>query len=302
MNFCAEKLRAPVLAFEDASAYFYLYLRAAGYNKLSDVKQVVVDEAQDYDPLHYEILGLLFPNAKYTVLGDVNQSIEKQADVSLYDEVERILHKKRTTKVFLTKSFRCSYEINAFSAHILGQELEIESFDRHESAPLVVRKESTRQLDDAVVQEIQRCMTSGLESAAVVCKNMRQARKLYEGIGQRLGARLLDETADAVMSGIVIAPVYMVKGLEFDAVVVYEAGAQSYSSEDDRKLLYVACTRALHRLSVFYTGDPSPFLPKSVFVVGIHAMDSDDWYGPLCYWHAFSRECLRIRKRESAAK
>lgn len=55
-------------------------------------------------------------------------------------------------------------------------------------------------------------------------------------------------------------PVYLAKGLEFDAVLV--AGAdEAYRTEQDRRLLYIACTRALHRLDL-YTWQPwSPLLP-----------------------------------------
>ncbi|MDI9462481.1 MAG: ATP-binding domain-containing protein [Bacillota bacterium] len=57
-----------------------------------------------------------------------------------------------------------------------------------------------------------------------------------------------------------IMPVYMAKGLEFDAVLVYEANDVNYRNAEDKKLLYVACTRALHRLSLYYTGRISKFL------------------------------------------
>ena len=52
-----------------------------------------------------------------------------------------------------------------------------------------------------------------------------------------------------------VLPVEYTKGLEFDAVVLYDPTENAYPSEDRYvKLLYVAATRALHELSVIYTG------------------------------------------------
>lgn len=52
------------------------------YSDYRNIRQVIIDEAQDYYPLQYEIFHLLFPYAKYTVLGDVNQTLKKQEDIS----------------------------------------------------------------------------------------------------------------------------------------------------------------------------------------------------------------------------
>ncbi|MNW54608.1 Helicase IV [compost metagenome] len=42
-------------------------------------------------------------------------------------------------------------------------------------------------------------------------------------------------------------PVYLSKGLEFDAVIVTDVDQEHYGPKD-AKLLYVGCTRALHEL------------------------------------------------------
>lgn len=53
----------------------------------------------------------------------------------------------------------------------------------------------------------------------------------------------------------------MAKGLEFDEVLVPGANRDRYNKEHDRNVLYVAFTRAMHRLTVTYSGEPSQFLP-----------------------------------------
>ncbi|HEY8513794.1 MAG TPA: ATP-binding domain-containing protein, partial [Cyclobacteriaceae bacterium] len=60
--------------------------------------------------------------------------------------------------------------------------------------------------------------------------------------------------------GVVITTVPLAKGLEFDEVIVPFASADNYGTEGDRRLLYIACTRAMHRLTVTHTGKRSPWL------------------------------------------
>lgn len=58
-------------------------------------------------------------------------------------------------------------------------------------------------------------------------------------------------------------PVYLAKGLEFDVVIVHDAGQAFYHRQSERKILYTACTRALHELYVCYTGELSPLIVAS---------------------------------------
>lgn len=102
------------------SPLLYLKLKIEGCNLFSDIKQVVIDEAQDYCLMQYEVFKLLFKGAKYTVLGDIHQPIEREADSSLYDDISEILKKPKTIKLFLNKGYRSSYEISAFTQRLLG--------------------------------------------------------------------------------------------------------------------------------------------------------------------------------------
>lgn len=104
------------LHYLDAMPLLYLHLRLFGSEGLQDIRQVVVDEAQDYYPLHFYILKNLFPTARYTVMGDYNQTIEKRESEQFYRDTARILNKKSSALITLNKGFRSSYEINEFPA------------------------------------------------------------------------------------------------------------------------------------------------------------------------------------------
>ncbi len=255
-------LQKPSLSYEDGMVLLCLKLKISGCSLYKDIKQVVVDEAQDYYPLQYEILKKSYSDAKYTIMGDINQSIEKKTDLSIYDDIKAILNRKRCSTVFMKKSFRCSYEINSFSSYFSDKYIDIESFDRHESTPKVLGLTNYIQMEAAIIEEVQEYKNGNYESIAIICKSMHDSEKLFESIGGRLGAALINSNSFDTMTGVVILPVYMAKGLEFDAVIIYQTNNDSYNNEDDKKLLYIACTRALHRLTLFYTGEVSRLIPN----------------------------------------
>lgn len=248
------------VSYEDIAPLLFLKLKIEGRNAFSEIKQVVIDEAQDYYPMHYEVFKMLFNKASYTVLGDINQAIEKDTEISLYDDIIQILNKNKALKLFLTKSYRSSYEINQFSKKILGTVQDFSPFERHEAKPQIVFMDSPASLDKAIVHDIDEYLSQGYESIAVICKTQQDAAKTYRRLNKFAKVHLVTAEDIAFDKGVLIISAYMAKGLEFDVVLVYGASAENYSSEYDRKLLYVACTRALHRLALYHTGELSGFL------------------------------------------
>lgn len=250
------------IPYSDGIALMYLKIKAEGCDLFSGIKQVVVDEAQDYYPIHYYILKHLYRYARFTIVGDVNQSIEKNSDISLYDEIISIFNFEKSNKVFLNKSYRSSYEISNFSTKLLDVGSQTEFFKRNEEEPIIYKATSTN-LQDEIVKAIEKYKSQGFSSIAVICKNRKEATDLYFKLSNKIKLKLIDYLDyESVLEGILILPVYLAKGLEFDAVIVYEANNKNYNTKYDKKLLYIACTRALHRLSLFYTGKLTKFLNR----------------------------------------
>lgn len=256
-----ETLDTGNLNYEDCAPLLYLMLRIEGSSWFSEIRQVVIDEAQDYYPLQYEIFKILFKEAKYTLLGDVNQTIEKAADTTHYDDVTEILSKEKNIKLFMHTGYRSSYEINTFTSKLLGNQSPSISFERHEKEPIVEKKENLDLLDQAVIHDINSFSQQGYGSLAIICKTQREAVKIDERLKDHIKIKLIKPQSGIIEKGIMVIPSYLAKGLEFDAVIIYDANKEKYSSTLDRKLLYIACTRALHRLSIYYCGEKSPFLP-----------------------------------------
>jgi DNA helicase-2/ATP-dependent DNA helicase PcrA len=249
--------------YEDCAPLLYIKLRLEGSKNFSDIRQVVIDEAQDYYPLQYQVFKLLFNDPRYTVLGDFNQSLEKQGDKSIYDDIQKILHKRRSVKLFLNKSYRSSVEINSFTQKILNNSQGFVSFDRHETEPIVIFKDSQESLDLAIVQDIDYYKRCGYESIAVICKTQQESEDIQERLRNLSNIKLLNIDDIEFQKGTLVIPTYMAKGLEFDVVLVYNVSKDNYTTEFDRRLLYIACTRALHKLAIYYTGEKSQWVPAS---------------------------------------
>jgi len=259
-NFTCENLDQDYLHYEDALGLAFLHLNINECADYKGIKQVVIDEAQDYYPIHFEILNLLFSKSRYTVLGDINQTIEKKEYLSLYDQFSRILSKKKSTLITMDKSFRCTTEILVYSTKFLDQDLKINNFNRKGNAPVIYTAHSLSALDDTIISEIISCREKDYQSIGLICKTEKDAFSLYKRLKGKLDIQLITRDCKVDLNGIFIIPVYMSKGLEFDAVLICDVDNDHYNSEDDKKLLYIACTRALHRLNLFYTGDISPLL------------------------------------------
>ena len=258
--FTKEKLNHHLLSYDDAIILAFLNLKINGTNEYRNIKQVVIDEAQDYYPLHYEIFHLLFPNSKFTILGDINQTLEKREDLSLYEQIGKILKKKKSSLVTMDKSFRCTNEILNYSLKFIETELEIKSFNRNGDAPEISAAANRSDLIKMIAAEVKRCLENGYQSIGLICKTEKNANFLFELLKDSIDVRQIRDESTADLQGVFLIPVYLSKGLEFDAVLICDADAVNYNSEDDKKLLYIACTRALHRLNLFCQGEESPLL------------------------------------------
>ena len=259
-KYTKENLEADSLYYDDAIAIAYLYLKIYGTNKYKNIKQVVIDEAQDYYPLQYEIFNFLFSNAKFTILGDMKQTLAKKEDISFYEQIQKILNKKKSSLIMLDKSFRCTNEILNFSLKFIEKSSQIKSFNRNGDSPKVYIADNSEIFIDEIVKEIKLCQEKGFQSICLICKTEKNSTYLFNKIKHKLDIQLIKNGSVSDLQGVFILPVYMSKGLEFDTVLICDADSQNYHDEDDKNLLYVACTRALHKLSLFCENEVSPLI------------------------------------------
>ncbi|NOU75986.1 AAA family ATPase [Paenibacillus sp. LMG 31458] len=270
-TFTADALAGGMLHYEDATPLVYLKGLVEGQLRVGTIRYCLVDEAQDYSPFHYAYLKKLFPRARFTLLGDWNQGIFTHANASSstdgegqtseYSSISELMKEDETETIRLVKSYRSTREIVDFASRVLPGGEPIEPFSRSGEAPRVLRAADETELSRLVAEAAKARRDGGASSVAIICKTERETRSAHDSLKPLLPglARITKETLH-YEAGVMILPAYLAKGLEFDAVILYDAGAAVYAEAKERKLFYTACTRALHHLDVFYLGELTPFL------------------------------------------
>lgn len=245
------------IPFEDVSGYLYMKDRIQGSAVQNNIKYLVVDEAQDYTIMQYKILSHLFKNAKTTILGDINQNITPFSNYQNYDGIINILQQNKKGSShdmnYLTKTYRSTYEINMFAKHIIGDTNMYNQIDRHGDEVSIIK--------DLEEENRSKVFTDALElkkyynTIAIITKTQREANKLKEMLSGNKKSNNFKVVSgkDKVFSSdkIMIIPSYLAKGLEFDVALVYNASQENYPKEH-MKLLYVVCTRAMHKLNIYF--------------------------------------------------
>ncbi len=256
----AERLEKGEIPWEDATPLLYFKELIEGVSAFNNIRHVIIDESQDYSPFQYEYLRRMFPRSRMTLLGDLNQAIYAHTNLESYDPVRDIFGGENTGTIRLTKSYRSTEQIVEFTRAMLPDGEMIEAFSRSGDKPKVLRAASGDRLPEGVARHIREMRANGFKSIAVICKTADESRKAYESLKHLGGVYLITKDTYSFVTGTLVIPAYLAKGLEFDGVIIYDAGKLQYGRERERKLFYTACTRALHDLRIFYTGELTPFV------------------------------------------
>lgn len=248
--------KTKMLEFSDVFPLVYLKIHVEGTAGFDEVKHVLVDEMQDYTPVQYAVLSRLF-TCKKTILGDCNQSVNPYSSSSI-TEIKKIFPEADTVE--LLKSYRSTMEIIRFAQQI-NRNSRIIPIERHGPCP-EIKKANGRSDEIAQIKKIiAKFQESENRTLGIVCKTQSQAENLYQEIrNSSKGVYLLNFNSDQFHEGIIVTSSHLAKGLEFDQVIVPFADAENYKTDMDRSLLYIACTRAMHTLTLTYSGEASPFL------------------------------------------
>ena len=241
--------------WSDVYAFLYFKMKLEGINPNRKVKHLVIDEMQDYSIVQYKVLSSLYPCRK-TILGDINQSVNPFSSSNL-ETIERVF--PRAISMTMLKSYRSTYEITQFTKRI-SQNVEIEALERHGEEPRIIPCKNKETELDAIKERINEFESGEYNSLGIICKTQKQADALNESLHNLYQINLLNVASVAFGSGIVITTAHLAKGLEFDQVIVPFCTDKNYQTEPDRQMLYVACTRTMHKLSLTHTGQASNFI------------------------------------------
>lgn len=246
-----------ILEYQDVTPFMFLKSKIIGISANKNIKYVMIDEAQDYSLTQYKIISMLFKHANISLLGDINQSISPFNSIKNYDNIVSILKTQKQGAISdyreLTKTYRCTYEINNFAKKILPETVKYSQIERH-GDDVIINQQNKFDVSEIINRAVE--LKKSYNTVAIICKNISETllykEKVQEHENPNLFRMVTKNDNIFVSDKIMIIPSYLSKGLEFDAVLVSNASSDNYTDKE-RKLFYVVSTRALHKLEIYYT-------------------------------------------------
>lgn len=244
----------------DLAALAYLYKRVRETEEISEAHHVVIDEAQDFGMMAYAALQFCMHGCTYTVMGDVSQNIRFGCGLNDWEELKTLLLTDEMDSFnVLKKSYRNTVEISEFAMKILYHGrfsvYPAQPILRH-GEPVEVRQAAQGTLAREAAKVCRNWQKKGFDTIAVICRDQKQAGQAAAELENYVTIKDSDPERMDFGNGIMVLPVEYTKGLEFDAVLLYDPNRESYPVDDGHaKLLYVAATRALHELCVLHLGN-----------------------------------------------
>ena len=238
-----------ILEYADLAPLAYLHIALNGNNVQSYVKHLLIDEMQDYSPIQYKVIQKLYPCRK-TILGDTSQSVNPYGS-STADMIQKAFATGEIMK--LCKSYRSTFEITSFAQKIQPNN-ELEPIMRHGEHPKILPFKNTEEEIQGIADLVNSFRNSHYTSLGIICKTESQAKKLVQKLQIYANdISLLSNQSSAYVRGIIITSAHMAKGLEFDEVIIPQTDDKNYHSNIDKSMLYVAATRAMHKLTLTYS-------------------------------------------------
>ena len=239
-------LKRDILAYEDSLILAYLKGCLEGFLYEANIKQVVIDEAQDYNRLQYIIITNIFKKADFTILGDINQNINPYYHYNSLEDLSD-LFRGDSRYLELLKTYRSSPEIIDYTNKILHLN-HVNAIRRSTNKPVIIRK-GVEDIKSRLLEDIN-YLSNNYQSLAIITKDIKEAEDIYNMIKDDVDISLVDASTRGFKKTSIIIPAYVSKGLEFDSVIIYNNRDNSYK-KNERNLLYVACTRCQHELIIY---------------------------------------------------
>ncbi len=254
----------------DLAALAYLYKRIKETDGVREASHVIIDEAQDFGMMAYGALHYCLRDCTYTIMGDVSQNIHYGYGLNDWEDLRKLI----LTGTFdsfglLKKSYRNTVEISNFATEILRHGnfsiYPVEPIVRHGNEVLIEQSKDMPGMIAKSAELMKSWQKEGHETIAVICRDEGEATKVSKELGKQI--TLADSNLETAEfgSGVIVLPVEYTKGLEFDAVLLFNPSKENYPAEDQYvKLLYVAATRALHELAIVHSGNLTELIAKPV--------------------------------------
>ncbi len=249
---------------EDIAPIAYMAMRIMELPRF-DMRHIVIDEAQDFNALEVQLLMRMMPSATFTIVGDVMQGIHAWRGITDWNMLSEGVFHSNCVMHRLVISYRNTVEIMETALNVARHrptpgQTEAQPVIRHGEDPKYAHFASDKEQTEVLLDTIRKWQSEGMRVIAVIERRHDRVKVLCKSLNA-VGAQILDTDASEYSGGVYVSPAAYVKGLEFDGVIIADAGESVYPDADlDARLLYVCLTRPLHKLLIMYSGNLTPLL------------------------------------------
>ncbi|TPR23507.1 ATP-dependent DNA helicase [Apilactobacillus micheneri] len=249
---------------DDAAPILYLRDLLMGGGQNQKMQYLFVDEMQDYSIAQLVYIKHAFPKTKINLIGDSEQALFKEVESpeTLLNKLNKAFATKKSRLITLNRSYRSTYQITNFAKALLPNGDKIEPFNRQGPSPeIIIRHSEQAGINSLIKKANKELETEG--TVAVITKNLVEAKAVYQHITTKINSTLLADTDRSLPKGVVVMPIYLAKGLEFDSVIAWNISAENYNSKKLIGTLYTIATRSMHHLSLISIGNVSPIIKNA---------------------------------------
>ncbi|MDO4535879.1 MAG: AAA family ATPase [Clostridium perfringens] len=236
-----------ILTINDLAPILYLMIKLEGKKAKQSYKHVIIDEAQDYSPIQFKVIKELTGSKYFTIVGDINQRINKASEIPAMMDLENTLNLENIEIFNLNRSYRSTFEIIEYANRFL-KETSITPLVRSGEAVEVINTKDKDLFTNGIINSINEYSKEELESIAIITKDQNQLEEVYNLIKDKIHVVKFNREDIIYKGGTVIIPSYLAKGLEFDGVIMAQVSKDSKENKEEDLIKYIMATRALHRL------------------------------------------------------
>ena len=252
-----KNIKSKKVEYEDLAPLFYIQNRFWGNINNLKLEHIVIDEAQDLGEFQfYNFKEIVKPNMSMTILGDISQGIYSYKGINNWNKLNQIVFDNKASIEYLKESYRTSMEIMNEANTIINKTVDNENIilaqpiERHGDKVEHWKIDSEDSKISKIYEIIKTHLEAGHINIAVITKDFDESIELHKKLtNYEVDIKLISENLDKYTGGTIIIPSYLSKGLEFDSVIISDSNKYSENILDT-KLLYVACTRAMHTLDI----------------------------------------------------
>ena len=270
-NIIKQQRETQIMETEDLGPLLYIQLKLYGLKENKKYAHIIVDEAQDLDEMKIVVLRQISMNDAFTFVGDLSQGIYDYKGITNWDRMmRRVFDDKKYHYYEMTTSYRSTIEIIDFANKVISKCQDFkpamaQPVLRHGQLPEAFTCRTENERIQSILEKINQLMNEGMCSISILTETRSQAEALYKILKNAgIELALIGSESSKYDGSVSIMPGYLSKGLEFDAVIIYDAKDLKDGESIDVKLMYVMVTRALHRL-VMYSLSPTEISKENVF-------------------------------------